>query len=150
MNTRVEVTPAPFDPEARLAAFRAAAGDLGAVVSFTGVCRADAGAGTRLTLSHYEGYTQRRMAETADRVAERFGLAALLAVHRVGTMAPGEPIVLVATAAAHRRAAFEAADMMMDYLKSAAPLWKKEEGPGGARWVEPTVQDRKDRERWEA
>ena len=148
--TEAEVTDAPFDPEARLAAFRAGAGDVGAVVSFTGVCRADAGVRTTLTLSHYPGYTERRIAEIAEGASERFDLAAALVVHRVGTMAPGEPIVLVATAAAHRRAAFEAADMLMDYLKSAAPFWKKQDGPDGARWIEPTAQDVEDRKRWEA
>jgi molybdopterin synthase catalytic subunit len=85
----------------------------------------------------------------ADKVAEQYALDGLLIVHRVGTMVPGEPIVFVATAAAHRRAAFEACDQLMDYLKSRAPFWKKSVGPDGAVWVEPTAQDLSDAARWD-
>jgi len=86
------------------------------------------------------------LAETA---AARFSLDDVLIVHRHGPIAPGEPIVMVATASAHRREAFEACDYLMDYLKSRAPFWKKEHGPAGPRWVEPTARDLDDIARWE-
>ena len=79
----------------------------------------------------------------------RFSLHDALVIHRHGAIAPGEPIVMVATASAHRREAFEACDYLMDYLKSRAPFWKKEHGPAGARWVEPTERDLDDLARWE-
>ena len=84
----------------------------------------------------------------ADRAKVRFSLDDLLILHRVGRIAPGEPVVFVATAARHRREAFEACDYLMDYLKSKAPFWKKEHGPDGARWVEPRPQDHADLDRW--
>ena len=149
MAETVEITDAGFAPEERLRAFRAAQDGAGAVVSFTGVVRADPGADA-LILSHYPGYTERVIAEQAAAAAARFGLTGALVVHRVGEMAPGEPVVLVATAAPHRREAFEAADLLMDHLKSAAPFWKKERGPAGERWIEPTARDTDDLRRWTA
>ncbi|HEY5105937.1 MAG TPA: molybdenum cofactor biosynthesis protein MoaE, partial [Caulobacteraceae bacterium] len=91
----------------------------------------------------------REIGRFAGEAMTRFGLDDVAIVHRFGVIAPGEPIVLVMTAAAHRREAFEACDYLMDYLKSRAPLWKKEHGPAGARWVEPTSRDLADIARWD-
>ena len=143
------VHPDPFDPGALLTAFSADRADTGAIVSFTGLARADQGAATRLHLQAYPGFTEAQIAEVADQVRQRFSLHDLMIRHRVGEIAPGQAIVFVAAAAAHRREAFEAADMLMDYLKSRAPFWKKEHGPDGAKWVEPTARDLSDVARWE-
>jgi len=146
----VRLQTGPFDPGALLTAFTAGRDATGAVVSFTGIARGEAGAVTALELEAYPGFTDVEIARIAEAASERFSLHDLLIVHRTGAIAPGEAIVFVATAAAHRRAAFEAADHLMDYLKSRAPFWKKEHGPDGARWVEPTDRDRADAERWES
>jgi len=139
-----------FDPGALLTAFCQHRDATGAVVSFTGIARGEAGAVTALELEAYEGFTDVEIGRIADAARARFSLHDLLIVHRTGAIAPGEVIVFVATAAVHRREAFEAADHLMDYLKSRAPFWKKEHGPNGARWVEPTDRDRSDAERWES
>jgi molybdopterin synthase catalytic subunit len=139
----------PFEPGALLTRFCADRAETGAVVSFTGLARASAGAVETLELEAYPGFTDVEIGRMAEATAARFGLQDVLVVHRVGRIAPGEAIVFVATAAAHRRAAFEAADHLMDYLKSRAPFWKKEHGPDGARWIEPTAQDLADAERWD-
>ncbi len=135
-------------PEPLLRTFRGGLSDVGALVSFTGIVRADGGV-RALTLSHYPRYTEKQIAAFIRIARERFDLTAAGVWHRVGTMTPGEPIVLVAVAALHRRAAFEGADYVMDYLKSAAPFWKKEERADGSHWIEPTAQDLADRQRWE-
>ncbi len=145
----IEIADDIFDPGALLSQFCRDRTDAGAVASFTGVARAEAGATTLLELEAYPGFTESEIAKIAAKARERFGLLDLLIRHRVGKIAPGEPIVFVATAAAHRREAFEACDYLMDYLKSRAPFWKKEHGPGGARWVEPRAQDHADVARWD-
>jgi molybdopterin synthase catalytic subunit len=139
----------PFDPGALLAAFTAGRTDAGAVVSFTGIARADAGPQTTLELEAYPGFTERRIEAIAAEATDRFSLLDLLVVHRSGEIAVGEAIVFVAAAARHRRQAFEAADFMMDYLKSRAPFWKKETGEDGSRWIEPSARDRDDATRWD-
>ena len=138
-----------FDPGALLADFLAGRRETGAVATFTGLARAGQGQTSLLELEAYPGFTEARIGEIAGQAQARFTLDDILIVHRIGEIAPGEPIVFVATAAAHRRAAFEACDFLMDYLKSRAPFWKKEHGPGGARWVEPSAQDHLDIARWE-
>jgi molybdopterin synthase catalytic subunit len=112
-------------------------------VSFVGYCRdATAGRSVReLYLDHYPGFTEPEIARIAASVRDRFDLVDLLVIHRVGALVPGDAIVLVATLAAHRAEAFAAASELMDYLKTDAPLWKKETGPDGTRWVEPTATD---------
>src|SRR6185436_11374576 len=95
------------------------------------------------------GFTDGEIARMAEAAKARWNLTDYLVVHRIGKITPGEAVVFVATAAAHRREAFEAADHLMDYLKSRAPFWKKEHGPTGAKWVEPTAQDHIDAARWE-
>ena len=140
----------PFEPGALLTAFTSGRDATGAVVSFTGLARGEAGAVTALELEAYPGFTDVEIARIAAAAAERFALHDLLIVHRIGAIAPGEAIVFVATAAAHRREAFEAADHLMDYLKSRAPFWKQEFGKDGGRWVEPTERDLADAARWES
>jgi molybdopterin synthase catalytic subunit len=138
-----------FDPGALLSDFCRGRAEVGAVASFTGIARAEAGATTILELEAYPGFTEAAIGKIAEQARTRFGLADLLILHRVGKIAPGEPIVFVATAGAHRREAFEACDYLMDYLKSRAPFWKKEHGPAGERWIEPRAEDHADIARWE-
>ena len=145
----VRLQTASFRPGELLDAFAADRSETGAIVSFTGLMRAERGEAVRLRLDAYPGFTEAEIARAEAAAAARFGLQDSLIVHRHGDVAPGEPIVFVATAAAHRRAAFEAADHLMDYLKSRAPFWKKTAGPTGERWVEPTVQDHGDAARWD-
>lgn len=144
----IRLTEQPFDAGALLSDFTRGRTETGAVATFTGIARAEAGATRILELEAYPGFTEAEIGRIAQHARERFALDDLLILHRVGKIAPGEPIVFVATAAGHRRAAFEACDFLMDYLKSRAPFWKKEHGPDGARWIEPTAQDHADRERW--
>ena len=137
----LRLTAEPFEPGALLTEFSRGRGETGAVVSFTGLCRADGGRVEALELEAYEGFTEPAIRSMAEAARTRFALHDLLVVHRVGRVAPGEAIVFVAAAAAHRRAAFEAADHLMDYLKSRAPFWKKSHGADGARWIEPAARD---------
>ena len=146
---KVVIQSEAFGPGALLSAFTADRRDVGAVVSFTGLARADCGDETRLELEAYPGFTGREIERIAAEATARFSLLDLLIVHRIGEMTPGEAIVFVAAAARHRREAFEAADFMMDYLKSRAPFWKKESGADGSRWIEPTARDRDDANRWD-
>ena len=145
----VRLTFDPFDPGALLSAFSRGRSEVGALATFTGIARAEGGAATTLELEAYPGFTEAEIGKIELQARARFGLLDAEILHRVGRIAPGEPIVFVATAAKHRRAAFEACDFLMDYLKSRAPFWKKEHGPDGARWVEPRAQDHADVSRWE-
>ena len=140
-----------IDPGALLDAFRRGRTDAGAVVSFTGLTRDHtAGAAvTRLSLDAYPGYTEKIMAELEAETRARFRVLDVLVAHRWGELEVGEPIVFVAVAAEHRRAAFEAADYLMDQLKTRAPFWKHETGPAGSRWIEATDRDHADAARWE-
>ena len=133
----------PFDPQAETARFAAGRDDAGALVSFVGLCRAatDGAAVEELRIDHYPGFTETEIARLAEQTARRFDCRDLLVVHRVGRIKPGEAIVLVAALSVHRASAFDAARVLMDYLKTDAPLWKKEQGPGGARWIEPRADD---------
>jgi len=144
----ITLTREPFDPGAELTAFTAGRTETGAVASFLGLARGEAGAATALELEAYDDFTRAQIAAFVDEARERFHLQDARVIHRIGAIAPGEAIVLVLTAASHRREAFEACDFLMDYLKSRAPLWKKEHGPAGAKWVEPTARDISDAERW--
>lgn len=145
----VRLTTQPFEPGAELTAFCAGRRETGAVASFVGIARGEQGAATALELEAYPGFTEVEIGKTAAAATTRFSLDDVLIIHRHGAIATGEPIVMVATASAHRREAFEACDYLMDYLKSRAPFWKKEHGPGGPRWVEPTARDLDDIARWE-
>lgn len=140
-----------FDPQAEAAAFCAGRTDVGAVASFVGLCRGanDGKSVTTLYLDHYPGFTEREMARVEDEARARFALMETRIVHRAGAIAPGEPIVLVLAASVHRGAALEAVAFMMDHLKTDAPFWKREEGPDGARWIEPRISDHSARGSWE-
>lgn len=144
----ISLTDQGFDPGPLLSGFCRGRAETGAVASFTGLARAEGGETRILELEAYPGFTETQIGAIAETAKTRFDLQDLMIVHRIGQIAPGEPIVFVATAASHRRAAFEACDYLMDYLKSRAPFWKKEHGPDGARWVEPRTQDHEDIARW--
>lgn len=133
----------PFDPQAECAAFAAGRDDAGALVSFIGLCRGatDGVAVSELVIDQYEGFTLGEIRRLAEDVAARFHGLDLLVVHRVGRIAPGEAIVLVAALSVHRADAFRAVEVLMDYLKTDAPLWKKESGPDSARWIEARPDD---------
>ncbi len=147
----VRVQAEVFDPGGELAAFARAASGAGAVASFVGLVRdhAEDGPVHLLSLEHYPGFTEQQIKQMTDLAVDRFGLRDVVVIHRVGDLAPGQPIVFVAAAADHRRAAFDAVDFLMDYLKSRAPFWKREVTASEARWIEPRAHDARDLERWE-
>lgn len=140
-----------FDVGAEIGALTAGRDDIGAVVSFTGLVRGGAGASAirAMTLEHYPGMTERELERIEAEARERWPLSASLIVHRHGRLTPGENIVLVVTASPHRQAAFDAAAFLMDYLKTSAPFWKKEEGAAGdGGWVEAKAGDDAAAGRW--
>ena len=137
-----------FDAGAALSAFTQTLADAGGVVSFTGIARMDNGKTQMLELEAYLGFTEPWIETLVEEARTRFSLSGVRVIHRVGSILPGEAIVFVATAAAHRRQAFDGADFLMDHLKSRAPFWKKEHGPDGARWIEPRQADYQDLTRW--
>ncbi len=147
----ISITSESFDPAERLRTFTSAAQTAGAIVSFTGLVRPHSTSGqvTRLHLQAYSPMTERGIENAAREAAERWPLDALSIVHRTGDMAAGDAIVFVATASAHRRAAFEAADYLMDYLKTEAIFWKKEYTEHGEHWIEPRAEDYADHKRWQ-
>ncbi|KQK31348.1 molybdopterin synthase catalytic subunit [Bosea thiooxidans] len=140
-----------FDLSAEIAALSAGRADIGAVVSFIGLCRDEQGRLSALELEHYPGMAEAEIGRVAAEAAARWPLMGLVAVHRYGPIRPGEQIVLVLAASAHRRAAFEAADFMMDYLKTRAPFWKREHRSDGTLggWVEAKTDDDDAAKRWE-
>lgn len=144
----ISLTEQAFEPGAALSAFSSGRTESGAVASFVGLARCEAGAAVALELEAWPEFTVPEIEKMAGEAMRRFHLHDLAVIHRIGRIAPGEAIVMVMTAAAHRREAFEACDFLMDYLKSRAPLWKKEYGPDGARWVEPSARDLADAQRW--
>lgn len=147
----IRVQTKPFDPAAELALLLAEAPGAGAVVSFVGLVRDVTGdeAVSALELEHYPGFTLRTVEAIGRDACARFDLAGLNIVHRYGRLAPAEPIVFAAAAAAHRRAAFDAVDYLMDRLKTEAPFWKREHGTHGSGWIEPRPSDIADRQRWD-
>ena len=144
---RVAVQPAPFDLGVEVAAFTAGVNGAGAVVTFTGLVRPDGGL-TGMEIEHYPGMTERAIRGIVDEAVTRWKLADALVIHRHGALKPGEPIMMVATAAPHRGDAFAAAEFLMDYLKSRAPFWKKESRDGGASWVAAKEADEDALKRW--
>ena len=144
----VRVQTALFDAGAELNGFAQGRTDVGAVVSFTGVVRDTAGDLTEMQIEHYPGMTERAITAIVDEAVIRWDLADALVIHRHGSLKPGTPIMMVATAAPHRAAAFEAADYLMDYLKSRAPFWKKEVTAQGADWVAAKDEDEDALKRW--
>lgn len=124
--------------------------DIGAIASFVGLARdMNAGSGVQaMTLEHYPGMTEKALVALAEEAATRWTLLDITLIHRVGRLLPGDPIVLVAVASSHRGEAFAACEFIMDYLKTRAPFWKKEETPEGERWVEARTSDDEAAARW--
>ncbi|MGL5362647.1 MAG: molybdenum cofactor biosynthesis protein MoaE [Bosea sp. (in: a-proteobacteria)] len=146
----IRVQSEPFDLQAEIARLCAGRTDIGAVVSFTGLCRDEGGTLHALELEHYPGMAEAEIARVAAEAESRWPLMGLVAIHRHGLVKPGEDIVLVIAASAHRRAAFEAADFLMDYLKTRAPFWKREHLMDGTLggWVEAKDADDEAAARW--
>lgn len=152
ITPRIHVQREGFDIKDEMARIEKSGRDIGAIVSFTGLCRSEGGALSALELEHYPGMAEMELTRIAEDAMARWPLQALTLLHRYGVITPGEDIVLVITAAAHRRAAFEAADFLMDFLKSRAPFWKKEhpaQGTPGA-WVKAGAGDEAALKRWGA
>ncbi|MDX1434312.1 MAG: molybdopterin synthase catalytic subunit MoaE [Gammaproteobacteria bacterium] len=141
-----------FDAGRVVAELRRAGAGIGAVAAFIGLVR-DVNEGDsvrRMTLEHYPGMTEKALADIVADAEGRWELVDVAVVHRVGTLEPGEQIVLVAVASAHRGDAFAACEFIMDFLKTRAPFWKKEDGPAGERWVDARHGDTRAAERWKA
>jgi molybdopterin synthase catalytic subunit len=137
-----------FDIGAELTGLTAGRTDVGAVVSFTGLVRDASGTLEAMELEHCPGMTEKALAAIEAEARERWPLQACLIVHRFGPLRPGERIMMVATASPHRQAAFEAAEFLMDYLKSRAPFWKKETSAGASAWVAAKDEDEEALTRW--
>lgn len=146
----VRVQEADFDFGAEIAAFRAGKPKIGAVASFLGLVRDvnDEAAVREMTLEHYPGMTEKALEEIVAEAKGRWNIFDALVIHRVGPLRPSDQIVLVAVSSAHRGEAFAACEFIMDYLKTRAPFWKKEETPAGARWVDARETDDKAALRW--
>ena len=147
----VRVQSEPFDAAAEARALTAGRRDVGAVVTFVGLCRDEGGTLAALELEHYPGMAEEEILRVVDEACSRWPLMGATAIHRYGKIAPGEDIVLVVTASAHRAAAFAAAEFLMDYLKTRAPFWKKEHRRDGSSgdWVAAKDADDAAAERWE-
>ncbi|HQT70369.1 MAG TPA: molybdopterin synthase catalytic subunit MoaE [Thiobacillus sp.] len=148
---KVVVQSQPFDLGAEVAAISQQRTAIGAIASFVGLARdSNDGSGvTAMTLEHYPGMTEKALVTLVDEACARWTLLDVTVIHRVGRLLPGDPIVLVAVASSHRGEAFAACEFIMDALKTRAPFWKKEETPGGERWVDARVSDAEAAERWD-
>ena len=147
----IRLQAADFDVSREIAALTAGVTNIGAVVSFVGICRSGEGdnAITALTLEHYPGMAEAEIARHAEEAMSRWPLTGLTVIHRFGRLVPGDNIVLVLTASAHREAAFQAGEFLMDYLKTHAPFWKSEERAGNqTSWVEARGEDDAAAARW--
>lgn len=145
---RLSVQQASFDAGAELNTFAAGVRGAGALVTFSGLVRDDDGTLRGMEIEHYPGMTEAAITQMIDEARARWNLIDVLVIHRHGQLGPGEPIMMVATAAAHRAEAFAAAEFLMDYLKSRAPFWKKELSEAGAGWVAATEADESALKRW--
>jgi molybdopterin synthase catalytic subunit len=146
----IRIQQADFDVAKEIAALTNGRTDIGAVVSFSGICRGSEGGGeiAALTLEHYPEMAEAEIKRHADEAMSRWPLDGLTVIHRFGRIRPGENIVLVVTASKHRQAAFQAAEFLMDYLKTSAPFWKHEESARGTGWVEAREHDDAAAARW--
>lgn len=146
----IRIQEADFDIAQEIAALTGGRTDIGAVVSFSGLCRGTEGGEpiAALTLEHYPGMAEDEIRRHAEEATARWPLTGVTIVHRVGRIAPGQNIVLVLTASKHRQAAFHAAEFLMDYLKTSAPFWKREESARGSSWIEARDQDDAAAARW--
>ena len=145
----VRVQAEDFDLQAESLRLTEGRKDVGALVTFTGLCRDEAGTLAALELEHYPGMAEAELTRIAGEAAERWPLTGLTVIHRFGKIAPGHNIVLVIAASSHRRAAFEAADFLMDYLKTRAPFWKNEDKGGETNWVDARESDGEAAAKWE-
>jgi len=146
----VRVQAEDFDAAAEIAHLTARRSDVGAVVTFSGLCRDENGALSALELEHYPGMAEAEISRIASEATERWPLTGLIVIHRYGMMRPGDNIVLVVAASSHRQAAFEAASFLMDFLKTRAPFWKREHRAGGTpgEWVAAKEEDDAALARW--
>ena len=146
----IRIQEADFDVAREIAALTKGRTDIGALVSFSGICRGseDGEPIAALTLEHYPGMAEAEITRHAETALSRWPLNGLTVIHRAGRIVPGENIVLVLTASTHRQAAFEAAEFMMDYLKANAPFWKREESTGGTSWIAARDHDDEAAARW--
>jgi molybdopterin synthase catalytic subunit len=149
-NVTIRIQQADFDIAREIEGLTRGRTDIGAVVSFSGICRGneDGNAIAALTLEHYPGMAEAEIERHAATAISRWPLSGLSVIHRVGRIIPGENIVLVLTASQHRQAAFEAAEFLMDYLKANAPFWKREESAAGTGWVDSRSHDDAAAARW--
>jgi molybdopterin synthase catalytic subunit len=150
MTTTIRLQREAFDVAAEVERMTRGRTDIGAVVTFTGLCRADENGKpiAALTLEHYPGMAEAEIARHVEEAVARWPLMGVTVVHRYGRIEPGEVIVLVVTASSHREAAFAAASFVMDYLKTRAPFWKQVESASGATWVEAKAADDAAADRW--
>jgi molybdopterin synthase catalytic subunit len=150
VTATIRIQQADFDVAKEIAALSKGRTDVGAVVTFSGVCRGSENGEpiAALTLEHYPGMAEAEIGRHADEALSRWPLQGLTIIHRFGRIAPGENIVLVVTASSHRQAAFEAAEFLMDYLKTNAPFWKREESAKGTSWIEARDHDDAATARW--
>src|SRR5262245_61016472 len=150
MTATIRLQRGPFDAAAEASKLTRGRTDIGAVVSFTGICRGDENgeAIAALTLEHYPGMAEAEIARHVETAERRWSLLGLTVIHRYGRIAPGEDIVLVVTASSHRHDAFAAAEFLMDYLKTRAPFWKRIERADGGTWVEAKSSDDAAADRW--
>jgi molybdopterin synthase catalytic subunit len=149
-DATIRIQQADFDVGHEIAALTKGRIDIGAVVSFSGICRGSENGEpiAALTLEHYPGMAEAEIKRHTDEAMSRWPLSGLTVIHRVGRIVPGENIVLVLAASAHRQAAFEAAEFLMDYLKANAPFWKREESAAGTSWIEARDHDDAAAARW--
>ncbi len=149
-TTTIRLQSEPFDVAAETALLTRGRADIGALVTFTGICRADENgeAITALTLEHYPGMAEAEIGRHVEEAKARWPLLGVTVIHRYGRLVPGDTIVLVATASSHREAAFAAASFLMDYLKTRAPFWKQVEKASGKSWVGARAADDAAAERW--
>ena len=148
---KIVVQSEAFDLGAEVDAMRQGRTDIGAVASFVGLARdMNEGSGVAaMTLEHYPGMTEKALGRLVDEAKSRWALLDVTLIHRIGRLLPGDPIVLVAVASSHRGEGFAACEFIMDYLKTQAPFWKKEETPAGERWVEARASDDAAAARWD-
>jgi molybdopterin synthase catalytic subunit len=149
-NVTIRIQEADFDIAREISLLKKGQTDIGAVVSFSGICRGSEGEKpiAALTLEHYPGMAEAEIARHVETAMSRWPLSAVSVIHRFGRIAPGENIVLVLTASEHRQAAFSAAEFLMDYLKANAPFWKREESADGTSWIEARRHDDDAAARW--
>jgi len=152
MADTVRIQRDPFDVSAETAKLTRGRSDVGAAVSFTGICRGDEHGEpiAALTLEHYAGMAEAEIERHVNEARERWPLLGVTVIHRTGRIVPGEDIVMVVTTSSHREAAFAAAEFLMDYLKTRAPFWKQVEKASGATWVEAKTADDAAAGRWTA